>query len=137
MSPKNRKIAVPSQTTSSAPKIKSTSVGKDFKDAYNLAMKSYWDQVQKDNRLKLIDIFCLFLVLIAVVQFIFMILIRDTFPFNAFLAGFIVCVGQFVLLISLRLQLLDNFPGIPKNRAFGEFILASLILHFISLHFIN
>ncbi|CCC71153.1 hypothetical protein NCAS_0G02660 [Naumovozyma castellii] len=110
---------------------------KDFQEAYHLSMKSYWEQVNKDSRLKLIDIFCAFLVILGVIQFSFICLIRDNYPFNAFLAGFIICVGQFVLLISLRLQLLNPFQNISRNRAFGEFVIASLVLHFICLHFIN
>lgn len=140
MSTKNKKVGATPQAATSSSKSKipsSGAIGKDFKDAFNVSLQSYWSQVEKDNRLKLIDIFCAFLVVIAVVQTLFMALIRDTFPFNAFLAGFIVCVGQFVLLISLRLQLVDSFAGISKNKAFGEFVVASLILHFISLHFIN
>ncbi|QLL32822.1 hypothetical protein HG536_0D03440 [Torulaspora globosa] len=140
MSPK-RKKAVSSTQTSSVPlkgKIPSSgTISKDFADAFSVSLKAYWGQVEQDNRLKLIDIFCVFLVVLALIQTAFMAFIRDTFPFNAFLAGFIVCVGQFVLLISLRLQLASPFPGISKNKAFGEFVLASLILHFISLHFIN
>ncbi|CCE92946.1 dolichyl-diphosphooligosaccharide-protein glycotransferase TDEL_0F01350 [Torulaspora delbrueckii] len=140
MSPKVKKAAVAAQTGSGTLKSKipsSGTISKDFSDAFNVSLESYLSQVKKDNRLKLIDIFCVFLVAIALVQTVFMAMIRDTFPFNAFLAGFIVCVGQFVLLISLRLQIVDSFPGISKNRAFGEFVLASLVLHFISLHFIN
>ena len=102
-------------------------------------MKAYTTQVEGNNKLKLIDIFCVFLVLVGGIQFLFALLVRDSFPFNAFLAGFIMCVGQFVLLISLRLQILNQieFPGISSNRAFAEFIIASLTLHFICLHFIN
>lgn len=140
MSPKSKKAVSVAQTISTASKSKipsSGAIGKDFRDAFQVSLRSYRDQVSRDNRLKLIDIFCVFLVAVAVVQAAFMALIRDTFPFNAFLAGFLVCVGQFVLLISLRLQLVSPFAGISKNRAFGEFVLASLILHFISLHFIN
>lgn len=131
MTPKPKKIA--SKTTTSA----ANTITQDFKEAYRLALKSYQDQVGCNPRLKLIDIFCAFLVVIAGIQTLFMGLIRDTFPFNAFLAGFIVCVGQFVLLVSLRLQLQEPFKGVPKNRAFGEFVIASLILHFTTLHFIN
>ncbi|QLG70358.1 hypothetical protein HG535_0A02970 [Zygotorulaspora mrakii] len=142
MAVKNKKASVPASpagvaTTPKGKPLTTVAVGKDFSDAYSLAMKSYWLQISKDNRLKLIDMFCVFLVAIAAVQCLFMVVVRDTFPFNAFLSGFIACVGQFVLLISLRLQYVDTFKGISKNRAFGEFILASLVLHFICLHFIN
>lgn len=140
MSPKRKKVVSSGQTSSGPLKGKipsSGAISRDFTDAFSVSLRAYWDQVQKDNRLKLIDIFCVFLVAVALVQTVFMALIRDTFPFNAFLAGFVICVGQFVLLISLRLQLVSPFAGISKNRAFGEFVLASLILHFISLHFIN
>ncbi|CAR26427.1 hypothetical protein ZYGR_0H02360 [Zygosaccharomyces rouxii] len=133
MTPKPKKITKTASTASST----ANTVTQDFKEAYRLALKSYKEQVSSDARLKLIDIFCAFLVVIAGVQTLFMALIRDTFPFNAFLSGFIICVGQFVLLISLRLQVQEPFEGVPKNRAFGEFVIASLILHFTTLHFIN
>ncbi|KAG7662305.1 OST2 [[Candida] subhashii] len=108
-------------------------------------------------RLKLIDIFLVFLVVLGVLQFIYVLLVGN-FPFNAFLGGFISCVGQFVLLVSLRLQINEKrddqqkdgdadddikkdskavFDHISPERSFGDFIFASLILHFIVIHFIN
>lgn len=125
------------KTTTNATNKKPNSIWNDFQDVYKVSMKSYWDALERYPKLKLIDIFCLFLVIIGVIQVVFLCLIRDNFPFNAFLSGFIICVGQFVLLISFRMQYLNPFPGISKNRAFGEFIVASLMLHFICLHFIN
>ncbi|EJS41710.1 ost2p [Saccharomyces arboricola H-6] len=121
------------------PKVSSTSsaVLTDFQEAFNISKKAYFAQVNNNPRLKLIDTFCFFLVLLGIIQFAFIVLIRDNFPFNAFLSGFIICVGQFVLLMSLRLQLGNSFPCISKGRPFGEFVVASLILHFICLHFIN
>ena len=121
------------------PKVTSTSsaVLTDFQETFKTSKRAYFAQIEKYPKLKLIDTFCFFLVLLGVIQCTFIILIRDNFPFNAFLAGFIICVGQFVLLMSLRLQLCNSFPGISKNRAFAEFIVASLILHFVCLHFIN
>ena len=123
-------------------------------------------------RQKLIDIFLCFLVALGVLQFIFAVLIGN-YPFNGFLGGFISCVGQFVLTVSLRLQYspknngteeqvvgeqseLDTnnggdsdaagqttrverkpFTTLTPERAFGDYIFASLILHFAVYHFIN
>lgn len=133
----NTSSTTPITSFSGSSNKKSNSVLNDFQDVYRVTVNSYWDTLDKYPKLKLIDIFCLFLVLIGAIQFSFLCLIRDNFPFNAFLSGFIICVGQFVLLISFRMQYLNPFPGISKNKAFGEFVVASLILHFICLHFIN
>ncbi|QEU59611.1 Ost2 [Kluyveromyces lactis] len=108
-----------------------------FSESLGTAYSSYLKEVKGNKQLLLIDSFLAFLVVLGVVQFLFVLLIRDNFPFNAFLSGFIICVGQFVLLVSLRLQLISPFEGISKQRAFGEFIVASLVLHFISVHFVN
>ncbi|AEY95956.1 FADL261Cp [Eremothecium gossypii FDAG1] len=108
-----------------------------FREALQITWRAYSRDLKSDQRLLLIDTLCGGLVTIGLVQVLFIAVIRDTFPFNAFLAGFISCVGQFVLLISLRLQLREQFAGISSQRAFGEFVLASLVLHFICLHFIN
>lgn len=122
--------------TTKAHKKKTSSFTK-FSETFNASLESYRKQVSGNSRLQLIDLLCVFLVVVGVAQFTFMCVLRDTFPFNAFLAGFISCVGQFVLLVSLRMQIVNSFPGISKERAFGEFIFASLIMHFICLHFVN
>lgn len=100
----------------------------------------YKETINANISLKLIDIFSLALVIIASIQCIFMIVIRDSYPFNAFLAGFIVCVSQFALNVSLRLGLVkfgnDNkYRG--ERKLFVEYIICSLVLHFITLHYIN
>lgn len=119
-------------------------------------------------RKKLIDVFLVFLFALGVLQFVYVLVIGN-FPFNAFLGGFISCVGQFVLTVSLRMQF-DQLNGdtsseqskemidddeetsklasendsldevnlsISPVRAFGDYIISSLILHFIVSHFIN
>ena len=142
----------------------------------NKALSTYFQSIDANVNLKIIDIFNLGLVIIAVFQVLFMALIRDTFPFNAFLSGFICCVSQFVLNVCLRLQMVENFEvvddsdalvnpvsvkkeaasvsekkifnktsgevsnkknKISEKRAFTEYVLASLIMHFVCLHFIN
>ena len=62
-------------------------------------------------------------------------------PFNAFLAGFSATVGQFVLTASLRIQTnpenKSEFKSISQERAFADYIMGSLILHFFCVNFIN
>ncbi len=56
--------------------------------------RSYYTQTP--NRIKAIDVYLGFLVLTAVSQFVYCLLV-GTYPFNSFLSGFISCVGSFVL----------------------------------------
>lgn len=120
----------------------------DVANAVDVTYKNYLKTLTP--RLKLIDIFLTFLVALGILQFVYVILIGN-FPFNAFLGGFIACVGQFVLTVSLRMQYASvdtkeskedttgekTFATISPERALGDFIFASLILHFIVFHFIN
>ncbi|GEQ67653.1 hypothetical protein JCM33374_g1318 [Metschnikowia sp. JCM 33374] len=136
-----------------------TKLAHSYTDVVN-AVNSTYDNYLKTltPRLKLIDIFLTFLVALGALQFVYVLLVGN-FPFNAFLGGFIACVGQFVLTVSLRMQYasIDSnatsnakkddeeeevpaekpFFTISPERAFGDFIFASLILHFIVFHFIN
>lgn len=178
-------------TTSSSdsllPQSKSvTTTFHELKLAINTTTNDYFATLTP--KLKLIDLFLVFLVSLGILQFSYVLLIGN-FPFNAFLGGFAICVGQFVLLVSLRLQINDHgatkgketvavktksnkttkggkdadgdeidelveiddsvdteddndkstkvFTGISPERSFADFIFASLILHFIVIHFIN
>lgn len=159
-------ITSSSSTTTSA--ASSSVVLKEVKSTLTTTINNYFDTISAQPRLKLIDLFLIFLVLLGILQFIYVLIIGN-FPFNSFLGGFISCVGQFVLLVSLRLQINDStttttdkesddqleldedkiengttgggngrlFKEITPERSFGDFIFASLILHFIVIHFIN
>ncbi|KAL2122893.1 hypothetical protein VTJ04DRAFT_3348 [Mycothermus thermophilus] len=92
------------------------------------------------QRTKLIDAFMAFLVAVGVVQFAYCVL-AGNYPFNAFLSGFAATVGQFVLTASLRIQTTEanksDFPAVSPERAFADYIVCSLILHFFCVNFIN
>lgn len=104
------------------------------------AQQLWAEHVSAPKRVRLIESFMAYLVVCAGVQFAFCIVFGN-YPFNAFVAGFGACVGQFVLLANLRQQIHpDNakeFSTIAPKRAFTDFILGSLVLHFMSYHFIN
>ncbi|KAK4205345.1 DAD family-domain-containing protein [Triangularia verruculosa] len=97
-------------------------------------------QKSTPQRTKLLDAFMAFLVLVGVLQFVYCV-VAGNYPFNAFLSGFGATVGQFVLTASLRIQTTEanknDFPAVSPERAFADYVVCSLILHFFCVNFIN
>lgn len=126
--------SVPPQVKSSAPKTGAANWDQVLQNICNHYVK------ETPQRTKLIDVFLLFLVAVGALQFLYCVL-AGNYPFNAFLSGFSVTVGQFVLTISLRVQTNDTnkseFPGVSPERAFADYVVCSLILHFFCVNFIN
>ncbi|KAF2118561.1 DAD family-domain-containing protein [Lophiotrema nucula] len=146
MPPKQRgPSTVPSQTSTPA-KSSTSAPAKSSKstsstDAQDIVRQVWNNYVKKTpQRVKLLDAFLGFLVVVAALQF-FYCLIVGNFPFNAFLAGFSATVGQFVLTASLRIQTnpenKKEFESISHERAFADFVFGSLLLHFFCVNFIN
>ncbi|TFK43318.1 oligosaccharyl transferase epsilon subunit [Crucibulum laeve] len=106
------------------------------------AIQTLWKAYneQTSDRLKFIDAFLFFLMLSGIVQFLYCILVTN-FPFNAFLAGFSSTVGQFVLTASLRSQVnpenKNEFKEVSPERAFADFALGSIVLHFFVYNFLG
>ncbi|KAI0698864.1 DAD family-domain-containing protein [Cytidiella melzeri] len=107
-------------------------------NAVQTLLKAYNETTS--SRLKLIDTFLVFLMLSGVMQFAYCVLVTN-FPFNAFLAGFSSCVGQFVLTASLRSQVNPEngavFKEVSPERAFADFVLGSIVLHFFVYNFLG
>ncbi|KAF9649328.1 defender against death DAD protein [Thelephora ganbajun] len=107
-------------------------------NAVDSLWKAYSDNTPK--RLKFIDSFLVFLMLSGIVQFLYCVLVTN-FPFNAFLAGFSSCVGQFVLTASLRSQVnpenKETFKEVSPERAFADFVVGSIVLHFFVFNFLG
>ena len=59
--------------------------------------------------LLLIDVYLFFVMLTGIIQFIYVIL-AGNYPYNAFLAGFIVSVGNFVLAGILEIYIMHLSP---------------------------
>ena len=62
------------------------------------ATQLFWTAYKRDTpkSLKLIDVYLVYILFSGIAQFLYMVL-AGTFPYNAFLAGFISTVGSFVL----------------------------------------
>ncbi len=88
--------------------------------------------------LKAIDMFLLYVLATGVLQFVYMALL-GSFPYNAFLSGFASAVGVFVLGVSLRLQVEspEEFHHISQQRAFADFVLCNILLHFVVMTFMG
>merc|ERR1711881_347242 len=103
-----------------------------MKDICCTVWTNYCSETPK--RLKLIDAYLVYVAITGAIQFFYAIIV-GAFPFNSILAGFISCVGSFVLGVSLRLQNNEKnqseFGGISKEQAFADFIFAHIILHLV------
>ncbi|KAI6225544.1 Dolichyl-diphosphooligosaccharide--protein glycosyltransferase subunit DAD1 [Aphelenchoides besseyi] len=97
-------------------------------------------QKSTPRRLKLIDAYLGYILVVGIVQFVYGVLF-GTFPFNAFLSGFISTVTSFILAVGLRIQVnpenKDQFVNITAERAFGDFIFAHIILHLVVANFLG
>ncbi|KIK21774.1 hypothetical protein PISMIDRAFT_681054 [Pisolithus microcarpus 441] len=119
-------------------KSSKTPVASETSVALTTMWKSYIQHTS--DRLKLIDAFLVFIMFSGIVQFAYCVLVTN-FPFNAFLAGFASCVGQFVLTASLRAQVnpenRSEFNDVSPERAFADFTLGSIVLHFFVYNFLG
>ncbi|KAJ4414258.1 oligosaccharyltransferase complex subunit epsilon [Gnomoniopsis sp. IMI 355080] len=105
---------------------------------FNKVWNGYWSNT--NHQTKVIDVFLGFLVAVGAIQFLYFFL-GSSNPFNAFLAGFIATVGQFVLTVSLRMQTQEQnkpqFPKVTPERSFADYIFGSLILHLFCVNYLN
>jgi oligosaccharyltransferase complex subunit epsilon len=105
-------------------------------------VRRLWDEYVRrtPKKLKIIDAYLVYVVLTGVAQFSYCALV-GTFPFNSFLSGFISCVGSFILGACLRIQTNPEnkrfFSNISSERAFGDFVFASIALHLVVMNFLG
>eukprot|EP01027_Heterolobosea_sp_BB2_P001321 GEZU01002022.1.p1 GENE.GEZU01002022.1~~GEZU01002022.1.p1 ORF type:complete len:130 (-),score=36.41 GEZU01002022.1:22-372(-) len=106
----------------------------------NIASEFFKQYNKTPRRLKVIDVFLVYILLTGIIQFVYCALV-GTFPFNSFLAGFISCIGLFVLTVSLRMQVnplnKDQFKGITLERAFADYVLCAILLFFVAINFMG
>ena len=107
------------------------------------AIKTTWGKYQERvaTHCKLIDIYIVYIILTALMQLVYATVIGTTYPFNSLLSGICSCVGSFVLAVSLRLQI-NQGPyyrefKFSQERAFADFIIGNIILHFIVISYIG
>ena len=101
-----------------------------------------YDDYEKTTptNIKLIDAYLAFVVATGVIQFAYL-CIAGSFPFNAFISGFISCVGSFTIGACLRIQTnpdnKDQFQQNSPTLMLVGFLLAHLVLHLCVFNFIG
>merc|ERR1712029_1214556 len=83
--------------------------------------------INTPTKLKIIDAYLTYVFLTGVIQFVYCCLV-GTFPFNAFLSGFISCVGSFILGVCLPYKSILKTRVNSKGSALKEH-LPTLFLH--------
>ncbi|ATY61613.1 DAD family [Cordyceps militaris] len=137
-----KRPVTPIAPSAAAAAAKRSSTAKAGATTWDVVFQNIYSHYVKETaqRTKLIDVFLAFLVFVGALQFAYCVL-AGNYPFNAFLSGFSATVGQFVLAISLRIQTATTdkteFPSVSPERAFADFVVCSLILHFFCINFIN
>ena len=103
---------------------------------------AYQDKTSRS--IKVIDVYLVYVLMTGIIQFVYMLLV-GSFPFNSFLAGFLSCVGVFVLTVALRMQVnpvsrmdpRNSWKNITPARAYADWLFCNLILHIAVLNFLG
>jgi oligosaccharyltransferase complex subunit epsilon len=127
-----RKQEIPAEKSSS---LLSGGVVRDVAEAYRLHVPA---------RLQVVDALLVYVLWVGAVQFAYALAV-GSFPFNAFLAGFLSSVGVFVLTVSLRMQInpvnvkdpINRWQHVTPQRAYADWLVCNLILHLAVLNFIG
>ncbi|KAJ1974042.1 Dolichyl-diphosphooligosaccharide-protein glycosyltransferase subunit dad1 [Dimargaris verticillata] len=106
-------------------------------DLVQWLQRSYWTTTPQS--LKLIDAYIAFTVVVGVLQFVYCLLV-SSFPYNAFLAGFGSAVASFTFATVLRIRVNPKnteYAHLSPERAFAEFVVCHVVLHFIVANYLG
>jgi oligosaccharyltransferase complex subunit epsilon len=101
-------------------------------------------QLHVPARLQVVDALLAYVLWVGIIQFAYAVVV-GSFPFNAFLAGFLSSVGVFVLTVSLRMQInpvnvkdpINGWQNVTPQRAYADWLFCNLVLHIAVLNFIG
>lgn len=88
------------------------------------------------SRTKLIDLFIVFNLVLAAVQYVYMKL-AGNFPYNAFLAGFFCTMGTATLTSCLRMTIESKKTEKSEEKAFIEYMALCLLLYLVVFNYLG
>lgn len=132
-----RKEVAAKETAARKASATASTAGASNAEVIDKAVRTYW--AQTPGKLKAIDAFLVYVMLTGIIQFVYCVVVGP-YPFNSFLAGFLSCIGTFVLTVALRMQATGgnkDFQESPPKRAFADFIVCNAILHLWVMNFMG
>merc|ERR1712048_199489 len=122
-------------SSSSVLPLKMASIVKDVSEIVSVFAKQYG---KTPKLLRIVDCYVVYALATAAVQFAYMFLV-GSFPFNAFLAGFLCNVGLAVLAVCLRMQLdtVETSKAMRIEDVYFDFCVASIFLFFIAISYVG
>lgn len=88
------------------------------------------------SRTKLIDLFIVFNLILAVIQYAYMKIAGD-FPYNAYLAGFFCTLGTATLTSCLRMTIESKKADKSEEKAFIEYMALCLLLYLVVFNYLG
>jgi oligosaccharyltransferase complex subunit epsilon len=108
-----------------------------------VSLSGVWEEFLRNydktsTQVKLLDVFLVYVFLTGVVQFLYCAIV-GTYPFNAFLGGFICSVGVFTVTVGLRQQVTNapEFNGRNWAAAYRDYMLCCVMLFFVCVNFMG
>ncbi|OZJ07043.1 hypothetical protein BZG36_00098 [Bifiguratus adelaidae] len=115
-------------------------------DALAPVAKRLWTSYKSTPfQLQLVDAYLVYIMVTGIIQFLYLMVV-GTYPYNAFLAGFISTVGSFVLAANLRIQANPQHDRVQDHitrkvrlgaMAFADFVVCNILLHLFVVHFLG
>ncbi|KAH8741555.1 DAD1/Ost2 like dolichyl diphospho oligosaccharide protein glycosyltransferase [Cryptosporidium ryanae] len=89
--------------------------------------EKYFENVPEN--IQILDSFIFFLVMVAIIQVIYFIIVQKTYPLDSFIGGVFSSLGTALLVSVLRIQLTQTsfFNNVSQQTAFTDFMICCTV----------
>ncbi|KAL5368660.1 DAD1/Ost2 like dolichyl-diphospho-oligosaccharide-protein glycosyltransferase, epsilon unit [Cryptosporidium parvum] len=108
----------------SSPKVPASN---NILDVFQEMKQAYFSKVPEN--IQILDSFILFMALISIIQIIYCLLIRTTYPIDSLIGGVFCTTGTALLVSALRIQLTcpSYFGDVSPKTAFTDFVICCIV----------
>ncbi|KAJ1608867.1 putative transmembrane domain-containing protein [Cryptosporidium canis] len=96
-------------------------------DVFKEMKQAYFLKVPKN--IQVLDLFILFMTSISIIQGVYCLLIRTTYPLDSLIGGIFCTIGTALLVSALRIQLTcpSYFGNVSPKTAFSDFVICCIV----------